>query len=343
MKPVIGITLGDATGIGPELIAKLCAEDRLKPYCRPVIIGDVRILEMGKKIAKVDFPVQLIDDISLIDWEGAVPVLDLNNLDPASITLGEIDPISGRVTAEACITAIKLWKKGLIEGFVYAPLHKAAFILGGYDFECENFLFSHYIGTGDAFGEMNVFNNLWTSRVTSHIPIKDVASILSKEKVYGAIRLAHETLSKAGYDYPRIAVAALNPHGGESGLCGREEIDVIMPGIEMAKEKGINTMGPYPADTIFINAFNGEYDAVVTMYHDEGQIAMKLMGFHFGVTVGAGHPFPIATPAHGTAFDIVGQGVAKVGAIEQAVIIASKMASWKNNSLSQASKLETIQ
>ncbi|MFZ5945752.1 MAG: 4-hydroxythreonine-4-phosphate dehydrogenase PdxA [Bacillota bacterium] len=326
MKPILGILLGDATGIGPELIAKMCAEDKFSPHCRPIIIGDIRVLEMGKKIAGVDFPTQIIETTSGATWDGPIPVLDQKNIDPSTLTLGKVDANSGRVTGQDCITAIELCKKGEIQGIMYAPFNKAALILGGYRYECEHHLFAHHFGTQGTFGEMNVLNKLWTSRVTSHIPLKDVAANLSKEKVLAAIKLAHDTLTKAGYQSPRIAVAAINPHGGESGLCGREEIDIIGPGVELAREQGINAMGPYPSDTLFINAFKGDYDAVVTMYHDQGQIAIKLMGFQFGVTVAAGQPYPVTTPAHGTAFDIVGKGLAKISATEQALILASKMA-----------------
>ncbi|KJS88741.1 MAG: 4-hydroxythreonine-4-phosphate dehydrogenase [Peptococcaceae bacterium BICA1-8] len=331
MKPILGILLGDATGIGPELIAKMCAEDKFSPYCRPVIIGDKRVLDMGKKFANVDFPCQVIDDISKADLDSSIVILDQNNLDPQSITLGKVDANSGRITGADCITAMELCKKGQIKGIMYAPFNKASLILGGYNFECEHHLFAHHFKTQGTFGEMNVLNNLWTSRVTSHIPLKDVAQNLSSERVVAAIKLAYNTLTKAGFESPRIAVAAINPHGGESGLCGREEIDIITPGVQMAKEENINAMGPFPSDTLFINAFKGDYDAVVTMYHDQGQIAIKLMGFQFGVTVAAGQPYPVATPAHGTAFDIVGKGIAKTSATENALILTAKMAGWTQN------------
>lgn len=330
MKPILGILLGDATGIGPEIIAKMCAEDKFTPYCRPVIIGDIRVLEMGKKIAQVDFPVQIVEEISEINWDGPVAIQDQNNLDPQNLVLGKVDANSGRITGADCITAINLCKDGQIKGIMYAPFNKAALILGGHKFECEHHLFAHNFGTKGTFGEMNVLNNLWTSRVTSHIPLKDVVNNLSSEKVFAAIKLAYDTLTKAGFENPRIAVAAINPHGGESGLCGREEIDIIGPGIYLAQTQNINATGPFPSDTLFINAFKGDYDAVVTMYHDQGQIAIKLMGFQFGVTVAAGQPYPVATPAHGTAFDIVGKGIAKTSATEQALIIVAKMAGAEN-------------
>jgi 4-hydroxythreonine-4-phosphate dehydrogenase len=190
-------------------------------------------------------------------------------------------------------------------------------------------MFAYYLKWDKPFGEINVLDKLWTSRVTSHIPISEVAKNLTADNILRAVGLANETLIRAGYDKPRIAVSALNPHAGESGTCGREEIDIIAPAVQAAASQGINVAGPFSADTVFINAFKGMYDVVVTMYHDQGQIAMKLMGFQFGVTVTGGLPYPFATPAHGTAFDIAGRGVANIDAMERAVMIASKMAAFK--------------
>jgi 4-hydroxythreonine-4-phosphate dehydrogenase len=176
---------------------------------------------------------------------------------------------------------------------------------------------------------MNVLDNLWTFRVTCHIPISEIASHITKERVLNAIKLADSTMRRAGYERPKIGVAALNPHAGEGGLCGREEVDVILPAIETARAEDIEALGPFSADTIFIAAFKGAFDAVLTMYHDQGQIATKLVGFHIGVTVAAGLPYPITTPEHGTAFDIAGKGLAKTDATEKAIHIAAKMAGWR--------------
>ncbi len=330
MKPVLGITLGDATGIGPEIIAKLCANGTLTKYCRPVIIGDRRVLELGKRIAKVDFPVAVVDAAGAADWNGPVPFIDRRNLDPAAIRVGEVSPESGKATGDTLIYCLELLRSGQIEGLVFAPLNKEALKKGGHQFEDEHRLFAHYLSHRGPSGEINVLNNLWTTRVTSHIPLGMVAAKLSEENVLRAITLAYNTLKQAGYARPRIAVAAVNPHGGEGGTCGREEIDVLGPAIKTAKAQGMEALGPYSSDTVFINAFRGDYDAVVTMYHDQGQIAMKLMGFQFGVTVAGGLPYPITTPAHGTAFDIAGRGVAKTEATEQALIIAARMAGWRS-------------
>jgi len=329
MKPVLGILLGETAGIGPEIVAKLCAADRLTPYCRPLLIGDARVLQMGQQIAGAAFPFAVVKDPREAVWPGPVPVYDLANIDPASVALGKIDPHSGRVTGDSLIEATRLLKAKVIDGLVYAPLNKEAFQRGGHRFPEEHRLIAHYLGWEKPFGEMNVLNDLWTSRVTSHVPLREVAALISTDGILQAVRLAHGTLTRAGIAAPRIAVAALNPHAGEGGLCGREEVEIIGPAVKAAVGEGINALGPFSADTVFINAFKGDYDAVVTMYHDQGQIAMKLMGFQFGVTVMAGIPFAVTTPAHGTAFDIAGQGVARPDAMEQAVKIAARMAGWR--------------
>ena len=329
MKPILGITLGEAAGIGPEIIAKLVANDRLKYCCRPVIIGDLRVLELGKKIAGVDFPVAVVEKVSDIDWDGPVAILDQKNFNIDNFETGKVNPDSGRVTGETLVAGLRLLQKGEIAGMVFAPLNKQAFILGGFDYEDEHALFKEFLKWENPSGIMNVLDNLWTFRVTCHIPINEVSAHITKENVLNAIKLADGTMRRAGYSRPKIGVAALNPHAGEGGLCGREEVDVILPAIEAARAEDIEALGPFSADTIFIAAFKGAYDAVLTMYHDQGQIATKLIGFHIGVTVAAGLPYPITTPEHGTAFDIAGKGLAKTEATEKAVTIAAKMAGWR--------------
>ncbi len=329
-KPVLGILLGEACGIGPEIVSKLCAEEKLEKYCRPVLIGDLRVLNAGKKAAGVNFNVQIIDDVSEATWNNDIPMLDQRNLDPSEIKMGTLDPLSGKITGDMLLTSLELCKRGVIEGFVYGPLNKAAMQLGGYKFPDELRLMAHYLNWTEYHSELNVLNNLWTSRVTSHVPIREVADHITKEGIVDAVVLIHNTIKSAGAEHPRIAVAALNPHAGENGLCGREEIEVIKPDIKFAlSELNINVSGPYPGDTVFINATKGHFDAVVTMYHDQGQIALKLLGFQFGVTVNGGLPYPITTPAHGTAFDIAGKGIASPAAMEQAVILAARIAARK--------------
>ncbi|WHH61634.1 4-hydroxythreonine-4-phosphate dehydrogenase PdxA [Petroclostridium sp. X23] len=327
-KPILAILLGDAAGVGPEIVAKIAANGTLQNYCNPVIIGDLRVLQMGMKVSGVEFPCRVIDSVEDADWSQGIQVLDQKNLNPEEIKIGEVNPICGKVAGDMLITAIDLYKQGKIHGFCFAPLNKAALKLGGHDFESEHTLFAHHFNWTEPFGEVNVLDNLWTSRVTSHIPIKEVSDKLTAENIMRAIRLADKTLKRAGIENARLGIAALNPHGGENGLCGTEEIDVIGPAMKQAQQEGINVIGPYPADILFIKAFNGEFDAAVTMYHDQGQIAMKLKGFEFGITVAAGLPAPIVTAAHGTAYDIAGKGIAKTGALENAVKMAAKIAEY---------------
>lgn len=329
MKPVLGITLGDAAGVGPEIIARLCGQNRLVRYCRPVLIGDARVLAAGRRIAGADFPFTVVKAVEEVAWEGPVAIIDLQNLDPDSVKTGAVDPRSGKVTGDTLLYGLELLKQGKLDGLVFAPLNKEAMKRGGLEFEDEHRLLAHHLNWQQPFGEINVLNDLWTTRVTSHIPLSEVSRRLTRENILRAVSLAHQTLSRAGYACPRIAVAAVNPHAGEGGLCGREEVDIIAPAVQEARAQGLEVAGPFSADTIFLSAFSGAYDAVVTMYHDQGQIAMKLMGFQFGVTVAGGLPYPITTPAHGTAFDIAGKGVAKTDATERAVMIAAKMAGWR--------------
>ncbi len=324
--PVLGILLGDAAGIGPEIVAKVAAKGALNANCHPIIIGDLRVMKQGMEIAGVDFPYTVVERIEEASWENGIPVLDLKDVDPAKVKMGEVSEYCGKAEGQSLLTSIDFFNEGKIDGFVFAPLNKASMKKGGFNYESEHTLFAEYFNWTQPSGEMNVLGNLWTSRVTSHIPISEVSSNISVDNILSAIKLADKTLKRAEVENVRIGVAALNPHAGDYGTCGREEIDIIIPAMEEAGKLGINTFGPYPADIMFIKAFEGEVDAVVTMYHDQGQIAMKLKGFEYAVTVAAGLPAPITTPAHGTAFNIAGKGMAKTTAFENALDMCIRMA-----------------
>ncbi|MGE8590895.1 MAG: 4-hydroxythreonine-4-phosphate dehydrogenase PdxA, partial [Alcaligenes sp.] len=206
-----------------------------------------------------------------------------------------------------------------------APLNKFAMKQGGLRHDDELHHFAQYLGVTGYFCEFNTLGDLWTSRVSSHIPLKDAAAALSIEGIKAATRLIYRSLQANGIAEPRVAVAAFNPHGGDGGTCGREEVDIIAPAVRQMNEEGLPVQGPFPADTIFLKAQAGQFQAIVTMYHDQGQIAIKLLGFSRGVTVQGGLPIPITTPAHGTAYDIAGLGRANVDATWQAFLIACRM------------------
>lgn len=332
-KPILGVLLGDATGVGPELVAKLAARNFYKDYCRPVIIGDMRVLEQGIALAGGPVACDVISNVEEADWEKGLPVLDQKDQDPEQIQIATVSTYCGAADKAMIETACQLCKDGKLDGFVFAPFNKAALHAGGCEYESEHHLMAHIFGLTEPFGEINVLGNLSATRTTSHIPISQVSDHLTIETIVQAERLAHNTIKSSGIEHPKLGIAALNPHCGEGGRCGREEIDVIIPAIQKAKELGIDAEGPYSADILFIKAFEGEFDGVVTMYHDQGQIALKLKGFDQGITIAGGQPYPIVTCAHGTAYDITGKGIASTSAFENAVKMASKMATHQKSLL----------
>ena len=215
---------------------------------------------------------------------------------------------------------------GDADAVCFTPFNKQAMRLADSSYEDEIGFTAGVLGTRGPATEFNILEGLWNARVTSHVPLEEVASLLTIDGIVEALELTERALRAAGLAQPRIGVAALNPHAGDGGNFGRQEIDIIGPAVERAKARGLGAEGPYPADTVFVRAKGGQFDAVLTMYHDQGQIAMKLMGFDRGVTLLGGFPFPICTPAHGTAYDIAGRGIANIGATRAALLLAARMA-----------------
>ena len=329
-KPRIGVLLGDPNGVGPEIAAKMLAALDEQPSVDVLVIGDIRLLRLAEKTAGVSVPVSVVGSIDEADWNGkTLPFLDVPSIEPADITPGKATAAGGKSCLTTLRRALTMAQSGEIDGFCFAPLNKYALKLGGWEAGDEHIFFAHELGFDGPYCEHNVLEGLWTTRVTSHIAIAEVSANITPERVLRGIRLAHNTLGSAGFERPRVAVAALNPHAGDGGLFGREEIDIIAPTIETARKEGIDASGPFAADTVFLKARDGAYDAVVTMYHDQGQVAMKLMGFSRGVTVSGGLPVPITTPASGTAFDIVGKGIANFEGLRQAFLLVSRMAEVK--------------
>jgi 4-hydroxythreonine-4-phosphate dehydrogenase len=325
--PVIGLMPGDMTGIGPEITAKLLASGKLRDVARIAVIGDARVLRLGCEDADVQPACRSYASVGAIDWSrGEVPVVDLGNIDPASLPRAEMSAESGRLTGETLQHMTQLAQEGQLEGVCFAPLNKAALHKGGWKYHDEHQMFAAWNRHEGFFGEMNVIEQFSTFRVTSHVALRQALEMITPERIAAAVRLADRSLREAGHARPRIGVAALNPHCGEGGLFGDEEIRLIAPAVRRLAEEGIAVSGPISSDAIFLKALKGEFEGVVMMYHDQGQIATKLLGFNKGVTVTAGLRTVYTTPAHGTAFDITGQGRADTGALEQALRIAARMA-----------------
>ena len=323
--PTIALFTGDPAGIGPELVAKVLAKPAALPKARFVVIAQQVGLENAARDAgaALDLPAVTADTargngagIVRLEWQGwSAP----------AFARGQANADNGAFMLSALRVALDLSRAGQVDAVCFAPLNKAALRAGGMTQEDELRWFAQELDHHGACGEFNVLETLWTSRVTSHVALREVAELLSAEKVAEAIGMLDAALRRAGIATPRIGVCGLNPHNGDNGSYGREEIDVIAPGVRLAATRGHAADGPYPADTIFVRAKNGAFDGIVTMYHDQGQIAMKLMGFERGVTVQGGLPVAITTPAHGTAYDIAGKGLANPQALSNALVIATRM------------------
>ena len=296
---------GDPAGIGPELAEKLLHRSDTAEKANIILIGQKNSFA---------FP----SFVEVHPWSG----LDAGTFQPKYAGTE-----NGKYMMEGLAEGVHLVTSGKADAFCFAPLNKTALRLGGMQSEDELRWFAEFLAYKGVCGELNVLQDLWTSRVTSHIPLKEVSSLLSIHKVFESIEMICNALKASGKASPRLAVCGLNPHNGDNGNYGDEEIRIIAPAVEMARAAGLPAEGPFPADTAFVRAIrqDGGYDGVVTMYHDQGQIAMKLMGFEKGVTVHGGLPFPITTPAHGTAYDIVGKNVANPQAMLNAFELACRM------------------
>ncbi len=325
--PAIALVMGDPCGISPELMAKLLARPGVVDAAALLVIGDIRVLRAGAAVAGVEAPVAVVRDLgAAILGRGRPVMLDLGHCDPASIRQGEASEAGGAFAMANFKQGLALAQAGTVDAICFTPFNKQALRLAGNPYEDELRLAADVLGWSGPVGEFNVLDRLWNARVTSHVALAEVPGLLSEDRILEALTLTHEALLAAGVARPRIAVAALNPHAGDGGNFGREEIEIIAPAVATAKARQMAVEGPFPSDTVFLRARDGAFDAVLTMYHDQGQIAIKLMGFERGVTVLGGLPIPITTPAHGTAFDIAGRGIANVEATAQAFAIACAMA-----------------
>jgi 4-hydroxythreonine-4-phosphate dehydrogenase len=327
-KTRIAMVLGDPAGIGPELIARLLSSAEVRSQAEVILIADEAEMRRGMDIAGLEFPYRPIDSLDNLEFSDDTPLFyNFRGDAVGEFPRSQASAIGGRYCLDTLKIAVELTAAKTTNAVLFGPLNKTSLHMAGMAHNDELHWFAELLGFNGPFCEFNVLDNLWTSRVTSHVALSAVPGMLSQQRVIEAIRLIDDALKRNGLKAPRIGVCGLNPHNGDNGSFGREEIDIIGPAVKTAQSLGINADGPYPGDTIFLKVQGDAkaFDAVVTMYHDQGQIAIKLMGFSRGVTVQGGLPIPITTPAHGTAFDIAGKGSANVGAIAQAFQIACRM------------------
>lgn len=324
-KPLIAITLGDITGIGPEILVKVITEGP-PGNCRLLAVGDAGVLRasFGALGAKFDLPVfGGIEEA--VASKAPIMVLDLAQGGGELRALARPHPEAGRMAAEALIQSAKWAREGKVDAVVFGPLVKETLYLGKKKYNDETQMMREQLAA-PLMKSVAKIGDIFRITIAEHVPLQKIPEFITRENVLEAIEILQEALTMYGIKSPRIAVAALNPHAGEGGLVGREEIDYIAPAIAEAKKKGIDVYGPIPADTVYLRAFKGQYDGVVNMYHDQANIAMKMAGFGEIVIIFARSPVIITTPSHGPAYGKAGKGTADHGNLRATIEVAASLA-----------------
>jgi 4-hydroxythreonine-4-phosphate dehydrogenase len=325
-KPVVAITMGDPAGVGPEVTVKALVEEGIHRLSRPLVVGDAGVLAKASDMLGEALAVRPVARVAEARFErGRMDVLDLANVKWETLGVGKVSAMAGRAAVEYVVKAVELAQAGEIDAIVTGPINKEAINLAGYDYIGHTEILADLTQTPRC-TTMLAAGSLRVTHVTRHVPLRAVADVLTRDRVMETIVATAEGSRHLGIEQPRLGVAALNPHGGEGGLLGREEMEEIAPAVEKARRMGIDARGPYPADSIFFRAIAGEFDAVVAMYHDQGHIPVKVHDFEGSYTVTLGLPIVRTSVDHGTAFDIAWKGTSSprsmIEAIKAAVFIA---------------------
>jgi 4-hydroxythreonine-4-phosphate dehydrogenase len=323
MKNKIAITMGEPGGIGPEVIVKALTHSTIRRCCSPVVIGDAAIIRETVRKSKLSFKIRIIHDLKEVkSRENTIEVIDIRS--PYTFKKNVPSRGAGRAVVKYITKAVELALNKDVDGMVTAPISKESLSLAGYPWPGHTELLAELTEARE-FSMMFVSRKLRVILCTIHMPLKDVPKNITKHNVFKTIRLALNGAELLGIKDPEIAVAGLNPHAGESGVMGGEEIRSIIPAIKAAKKDGIDVSGPYPPDVVFHKAYNGEFDMVVCMYHDQGLIPFKMLAFDTGVNMTVGLPFIRTSPDHGTAFDIAWQNRADPTSMIEAIKLAAKL------------------
>ena len=331
-KPAIAITMGDPCGIGPEVVVKALADPRVYASCRPLVIGNSYALRQAMEVTGLPLNVNETDDPTEAGRDPAtVDVVDLHNLNPEDITVGQISIPCGKAAMEWVSKAGELALAGIVDGIATAPLNKEAASLAGFQSIGHTEVLQELAGI-KIIGTMLMSKNLRVVHLTTHRSLRVACDYVKKDRILDFLQLTHDSFVKFGFPNPRIAAAGLNPHNSDGGLLGSEEAEEIAPAVQAARERGINVVGPIPADSVFHQAIQGRYDAVLAMFHDQGHIPVKVYGFEESVTANLGLPFVRTSVDHGTAFDIAGQGIAQHVSMLESIRLAVELA--KGNGLS---------
>lgn len=324
-KPIVAITMGDPAGCGPEVLAKAAAEKHLSVW--PVCVGDYETMQRAIQIVDSDttaVPVRCVEDIDFVP--GQLPVIDLKNVDLGKLEWGKIQRAAGQAAYEYITHAIDLAMTGQVDAVVTSAINKEALHLAGHQFDGHTEIFATHTGAADV-TMMLASGHFRVTHVSTHVSLRRAIELCQTERIVKVIQLTHAGLRDMGMENPRLAVAGLNPHSGEGGVFGREEIEIIQPAIDLARSEGIDVVPyPVPPDTVFVRMLeNKQYDAVIAQYHDQGHIAAKIVDFWGGVNITLGLPIIRTSVDHGTAFDIAGQGKANPQSMINAIKYAHAM------------------
>ncbi len=334
--PILAITMGDPAGTGPEIITKAFSHDELAGVCRPIIIGDAATLNQALRFTEARLTIHPISKPSDATFAaGSLDVLDLVNIDLPRLELGRVSAMCGQAAYEYVKAAAELALEGAVDGIVTCALNKEAMNKAGHHYDGHTGLLAAICQTPGA-TMMLAAERLRVSHVSTHVPLSVAIERIRPERILKVIELTHDAIRNLGVEQPRIAVAGLNPHAGENGLFGTEEIEYIAPAIAEANRRGFCVSGPYPGDTIFFRANQGEFDAAIAMYHDQGHVAAKMLGIWKGVNVTLGLPIIRTSVEHGTNFDLAGTGRSDPRSLIEATKLAARMANGRRQTATTA-------
>lgn len=325
-KAIIAVPMGDPAGIGPEITVKSFLNSEVLEAANSIVVGDKKIIDKALEITGTDLQVNVIKEVEEADFSGnAINLIDLNNIDTNTFKFGEVQKQCGKAAFEYIEHAIKLAMDGKVDAMATTPINKESLKAAEVPFIGHTEMLEELTNSHDPLTMFQV-RSLRIFFLTRHLSVKDAIDQMTAERVHDYIKRSYDALIKLGVKDPKLAVAGLNPHSGEGGLFGNEEIDEITPGIKRAKEDGYEVAGPVPADSVFFQALNGRYDAVISLYHDQGHIAAKMTDFHKTISITNGLPFLRSSVDHGTAFDIAGQNIASSESMEECIKLAGEYA-----------------
>ena len=325
-KPAIAITMGDPCGIGPEVVVKAMADPRVYATCRPLVVGNVYAMEQAASLTGLPVKIKEAGDLTVSGLEpGTIDVVDIHNLNHEDITVGEINPTCGKAAMEWVTKAGELALAGVVDALATAPLNKEAASLAGYQ-SIGHMELLQELSKSKLVATMLMSKNLRVVHLSTHRSLRLACYLVKNDRILDYLKLTPESFVKFGFKNPKVAVAALNPHGSDGGLMGDEEASEIAPAVAAAKDEGIDAIGPIPADIIFHQAIQSQYDVVLCMYHDQGHIPVKVYGFEESITANLGLPFVRTSVDDGTAFDISGKGVASHESMLECIRLAVALA-----------------